>query len=131
MPIGLWHKVIDRFAPARVLEFDASTEGDAVLANVAGKKTGAKGRPLPGSTEIRLGGYDAATGRFIEDEHGFVRLCADDEVGMLLAKSPSRRDAHTCRCAGYSPRETRGSPRTTCFAATATATIGSSTTRTP
>ncbi len=40
MPIGLWHKVIDRFAPARVLEFDASTEGDAVLANVAGKDRG-------------------------------------------------------------------------------------------
>ena len=54
MPIGLWHKVTDRFAPARVLEFYASTEGDAVLANVAGTKTGAKGRPLPGSTEIRL-----------------------------------------------------------------------------
>ena len=71
MPIGLWHKVTERFAPARVLEFYASTEGDAVLANVAGTKTGAKGRPLPGSTEIRLGGYDAATGRFIEDDARF------------------------------------------------------------
>src|ERR1700730_7922789 len=29
MPTGLWQKVIDRFAPARVLEFYASTEGDA------------------------------------------------------------------------------------------------------
>jgi putative long chain acyl-CoA synthase len=93
MPIGLWHKVTDRFAPARVLEFYASTEGDAVLANVAGTKTGAKGRPLPGSTEIRLGGYDAATGRFIEDDHGFVRPCADDEVGVLLAKSRPGLDA--------------------------------------
>jgi putative long chain acyl-CoA synthase len=85
MPIGLWHKVTERFAPA--LEFYASTGGDAVLANVAGTKTGAKGRPLPGSAEIRLGGYDAATGRFIEDDHGFVRPCADDEVGVLLTKS--------------------------------------------
>ncbi len=93
MPIGLWHKVTDRFAPARVLEFYASTEGDAVLANVAGTKTGAKGRPLPGSAEIRLGGYDAATGRFIEDDHGFVRPCADDEVGVLLAKPRSGLDA--------------------------------------
>ncbi|HWY01280.1 MAG TPA: alpha/beta fold hydrolase, partial [Mycobacterium sp.] len=42
MPIGLWHKVTDRFAPARVLEFYASTEGDALLANVGGTKTGAK-----------------------------------------------------------------------------------------
>jgi putative long chain acyl-CoA synthase len=93
MPIGLWQKVTDRFAPARVLEFYASTEGDAVLANVAGTKTGAKGRPLPGSTEIRLGGYDAATGRFIEDDHGFVRPCAEDEVGVLLAKPRSGLDA--------------------------------------
>ncbi|WP_324441192.1 AMP-binding protein [Mycobacterium sp.] len=93
MPIGLWHKVADRFAPARVLEFYASTEGDALLANVAGTKIGAKGRPLPGSAEIRLGGYDAATGRFIEDDHGFVRPCADDEVGVLLAKPRSGLDA--------------------------------------
>jgi putative long chain acyl-CoA synthase len=93
MPIGLWHKVTDRFAPARVLEFYASSEGDAVLANVAGTKTGAKGRPPPGSTEIRLAGYDAATGRFIEDDRGFVRPCADDEVGVLLAKSRSGLDA--------------------------------------
>jgi putative long chain acyl-CoA synthase len=93
MPIGLWHKVTDRFAPARVLEFYASTEGDAVLANVAGTKTGAKGRPLPGSAEIRLGCYDAARGRFIEDDQGFVRPCADDEVGVLLAKPRSGFDA--------------------------------------
>jgi putative long chain acyl-CoA synthase len=93
MPTGLWQKVTDRFAPARVLEFYASTEGDAVLANVAGTKIGAKGRPLPGSTEIRLGDYDAATGRFIEDDHGFVRPCAVDEVGVLLAKPRSGHDA--------------------------------------
>ncbi len=93
MPTGLWQKVTDRFAPARVLEFYASTEGDAVLANVAGTKIGAKGRPLPGSTEVRLGGYDAATGRFIEDDHGFVRPCADDEVGVLLAKPRDGLDA--------------------------------------
>ncbi|MEO8815648.1 MAG: AMP-binding protein [Mycobacterium sp.] len=93
MPTGLWQKVIDRFAPARVLEFYASTEGDAMLANVVGTKTGAKGRPLPGSTEIRLAGYDAATGRFIEDDHGFVRPCADNEVGVLLAKPRSGLDA--------------------------------------
>ncbi|OBK32370.1 hypothetical protein A5658_16835 [Mycobacterium sp. 1245111.1] len=93
MPFGLWHRVTERFASARVLEFYASTEGDAVLANVAGTKIGAKGRPLPGSTEIRLAGYDATTGRFIEDEHGFVRPCANDEIGVLLAKSRPGLDA--------------------------------------
>lgn len=93
MPISLWRKVTARFAPARVLEFYASTEGDAVLANVAGAKVGSKGRPLPGSGKIRLGAYDAATGRFLEDGHGFVRPCGDDEVGVLLAQSRSGLDA--------------------------------------
>lgn len=93
MPTGLWHKVTARFAPATVLEFYASTEGDAVLANVAGSKVGSKGRPLPGSSTIRLGAYDAATGRFIEDDRGFVRPCADNEVGVLLAKPRSGLDA--------------------------------------
>ena len=43
----------ERFAPARVLEFYASTEGEAVLVNLAGAKPGALGRPLPGSAEVR------------------------------------------------------------------------------
>lgn len=93
MPAGLWHKVALRFAPAQVLEFFASTEGDALLANVGGSKVGSKGRPLPGSSEVRLGAYDAATGRFIEDERGFVRPSADGEVGVLLATPRSGRDA--------------------------------------
>ncbi len=93
MPTGLWHKVTARFAPAQVLEFYASTEGDAVLANVAGTKIGSKGRPLPGSSTIALGAYDAATGRLIEDDRGFVRRCGDDEVGVLLAKPRSGLDA--------------------------------------
>ncbi|MHA7651052.1 AMP-binding protein [Mycobacterium sp. ML4] len=93
MPIGLWHKVTDRFFPAVVLEFYASTEGDAVLANVAGTKVGAKGRPLPGSSEIRLAAYDPASGLFIQDVDGFVRPCGDDEIGVLLTKPRSGLDA--------------------------------------
>jgi len=93
MPTGLWHKVTSRFAPARVLEFYASTEGDAMLANVAGFKIGSKGRPLPGSSKIELGAYDATQNRFVEDDHGFVRRCADGEVGVLLAKPRSGLDA--------------------------------------
>lgn len=93
MPTGLWHRVASRFAPARVLEFYASTEGDAMLANVSGIKIGSKGRPLPGSSKIELGAYDPAANRFIEDEHGFVRRCADNEVGVLLAKPRSGLDS--------------------------------------
>lgn len=65
-----------------------------MLANVAGSKVGSKGRPLPGSSTIRLWRvHDAATGRFIEDDRGFVRPCADNEVGVLLAKPRSGLDA--------------------------------------
>ena len=48
MPRGLWRRVARRFAPARVLEFYASTEGEAILVNLSGDKPGCKGRPLPG-----------------------------------------------------------------------------------
>jgi putative long chain acyl-CoA synthase len=36
MPTGLWQRVLDAFAPARVVEFFATTDGQAVLANVSG-----------------------------------------------------------------------------------------------
>ena len=63
MPRGLWRRVEQRFAPARVLEFYTSTEGEAVLVNVTDAKPGAAGRPMPGSAEVRIAAYDAARGR--------------------------------------------------------------------
>lgn len=87
MPQGLWRRTTEQFAPAKVLEFYASTEGDVVLANVAGVKVGAKGRPLPGSAEVRLAGFDPIEGRLIEDERGFIRECGDGEVGLLLGRA--------------------------------------------
>jgi len=87
MPRGLWRRVLERFAPAGVLEFYASTEGEAVLANLSGSKLGAKGRPLPGSAEVRLAAYDAEAGRISEGRGGFARVCETDEVGMLLART--------------------------------------------
>src|SRR5437763_16792079 len=58
MPIGLWRRVEERFAPARVLEFYASTEAGAILVNLRSVKRGAMGRPLPGSAEGRIARYD-------------------------------------------------------------------------
>ncbi|WP_072691185.1 acyl-CoA synthetase [Rhodococcus marinonascens] len=87
MPQGLWRRTTERFSPAKVLEFYASTEGDVVLANVAGVKVGAKGRPLPGSAEVRLAGFDPTTGRLLEDEQGFIKECPDEEVGLLLGRA--------------------------------------------
>lgn len=87
MPPGLWRRATERFAPAKVLEFYASTEGDVVLANVAGAKVGSKGRPLPGSADVRIAAYDPIARRLLEDENGFVRECSDEEVGLLLGRA--------------------------------------------
>jgi putative long chain acyl-CoA synthase len=86
MPSGLWQRVIEVFAPAHVVEFFATTDGQAVLANVSGVKIGAKGRPLPGSAEIALAAYDAEDDLILEDERGFVRRADTDEVGVLLSQ---------------------------------------------
>ena len=86
MPANLWRRVQRRFAPARVVEFYASTETGAVLVNLRDAKPGAMGRRLPGSPEVRLGAYDAEHGQLALGDDGFVRECASDEVGILLAR---------------------------------------------
>jgi putative long chain acyl-CoA synthase len=86
MPTGLWHRVSDRFRPARVLEFYAPTEGDAVLANIRGGKAGSKGRSLPGTAQVAVAAYDPESGRLESGPDGFVRRAEVDEMGMLLAR---------------------------------------------
>jgi putative long chain acyl-CoA synthase len=86
MPRGLWRRVEERFAPARVLEFYASTEAGAILINLRDVKRGAMGRPLPGSAEVRIARYDTEAGGLIVGEGGFAQVCPTDEVGMLLAR---------------------------------------------
>ncbi len=85
MPPGLWVRVTDRFAPAGVLEFYASTEGAAVLGNLSGEKVGSVGRPLPGSSRVAVVRYDLETSRLVEGPTGFAVPCGPGEVGMLLA----------------------------------------------
>jgi putative long chain acyl-CoA synthase len=86
MPRGLWRRVEERFGPARVLEFYASTEAGAILVNLRDAKRGAMGRPLPGSAEVRIARYDIEAGGLIVGEGGFAQPCQTDEVGMLLAR---------------------------------------------
>ncbi|CAJ1582455.1 acyl-CoA synthetase [[Mycobacterium] wendilense] len=86
MPTGLWQRVTEAFAPANVVEFYATTDGQAVLANVAGAKVGSKGRPLPGGGQIELAAYSAEEDLILEDERGFVQVADTDEVGVLLAR---------------------------------------------
>ncbi len=87
MPTGLWERVVDAFAPAHVVEFFATTDGQAVLANVAGAKIGSKGRPLPGAGHVELGVYDADRDLILENDRGFVQVAGVNEVGVLLARS--------------------------------------------
>jgi putative long chain acyl-CoA synthase len=92
MPRGLWRRVEERFRPARVVEFYASTEAGAILVNLGRAKPGAMGRPLPGSAEVRIAAYDLEAGGLVLDRDGFAVQCATDEVGMLLARvSPTER----------------------------------------
>jgi putative long chain acyl-CoA synthase len=85
MPTGLWKRVIDVFKPAHVVEFFATTDGQAVLANVSGAKLGSKGRALPGGGDVELAAYDAEDDLILEDDRGFVRRADTNEVGVLLA----------------------------------------------
>jgi putative long chain acyl-CoA synthase len=85
MPTGLWKRVIEVFEPAHVVEFFATTDGQAVLANVSGAKMGSKGRPLPGGGEVELAAYDPDDDLILEDDRGFVRKADTNEVGVLLA----------------------------------------------
>jgi putative long chain acyl-CoA synthase len=86
MPRGLWRRVEDRFRPARVLEFYASTEAGAILVNLSGSKPGSMGRPLPGSAEVRIAAYDLQHGRLALRDDGLARECDTGEVGALLTR---------------------------------------------
>jgi putative long chain acyl-CoA synthase len=87
MPRGLWRRVQQRFKPARVVEFYASTETGAILVNLRDAKPGALGRPLPGTPEVRLAAYDAESEQLILGRGGFVRSAKTDEVGILVARA--------------------------------------------
>ncbi len=92
MPTGLWERVVDAFTPARVVEFFATADGQAVLANVTGVKIGSKGRPLPGADRIELGAYDPRHDWILENERGFVQLADPNQVGVLLVASNGDTD---------------------------------------
>ncbi len=87
MPGGLWRRVQERFRPARVVEFYASTETGAILVNLRDAKPGAMGRPLPGTPEVRVAAYDQESEQLILGRGGFVRQCGPDEVGLLVVRA--------------------------------------------
>ncbi|WP_235678104.1 acyl-CoA synthetase [Mycolicibacterium sarraceniae] len=86
MPPGLWLRTVDAFAPANIVEFFATTDGQAVLANVSGAKVGSKGRPLPGGGQVEVAAYDPVEDLILEDHRGFVVVAEPNQVGVLLAR---------------------------------------------
>jgi putative long chain acyl-CoA synthase len=86
MPVGLWHRVIERFAPARVVEYYASGQTDAILVNMPGTKVGCLGTPLPGSPELRIARIDEKTRQLALRADGSAEQCRPREIGMLLSR---------------------------------------------
>ncbi len=86
MRIDLWRRLVDRFGPVGVLEFYASTEASAVLANASGAKVGALGRRLPGSPELIVAAYDFDADDFVRNGAGHLVHARVGVAGMLVAR---------------------------------------------
>jgi putative long chain acyl-CoA synthase len=86
MPRNVWRRANERFPSVRVLEFYASAEGEAILANVTGRTPGSMGTPLPGTAEVRVAKYDLRKRQLKTGSDGLALECAVDEVGLLLAR---------------------------------------------
>ncbi|MEY4513316.1 MAG: hypothetical protein RLZZ450_5438 [Pseudomonadota bacterium] len=85
MRIDIWRRLEERFDTG-VLEFYATTEGNAVLANVSGEKVGSLGKPLPGTSEMTLAAYDLESGEFVKAPDGKLVSCFAGQPGMLIAR---------------------------------------------
>ena len=86
MPVGLWHRIIERFSPARVVEYYASSQTDAILVNMPGVKVGCMGTPLPGGPELRIARIDEKTRELALRADGSAEQCRPREIGMLLSR---------------------------------------------
>jgi putative long chain acyl-CoA synthase len=86
-----WRDLEKRFAPARVLEFYASTEGNCLLANDEPAKVGAVGKPLPGTSELALVRWDLERGALARNRDGRCLRARRGEVGMLVARLDAGR----------------------------------------
>jgi putative long chain acyl-CoA synthase len=86
MPGGLWQRVTERFAPAGVVEYYASSQTEAILVNVRGVKAGCKGTPLPGGPELRIARIDESNRQLALRADGAAEHCRPREIGMLLSR---------------------------------------------
>ena len=105
---GLWGEMRDRFGGVDVLEFYASTEGNAVLANASGDKMGAIGQPIPASAQLALVAYDFHHRQYARDVQGRMRRCRVDEPGVLLARLDENHPNHRLTDRAWVSRVVRG-----------------------
>ena len=90
---AVWNALRERFGVG-VLEFYASTESSAVLANASGRKVGSVGRPLPGSVAMALVTPDVAARAFPRDADGRMWRARANEPGVLLLRDDERHPGH-------------------------------------
>lgn len=95
LPIGLWQELMVKYPNARVLEFFATADGSAILANVLGDRIGSMGRPLPETNPVQIAAYDLECDQLIVGDSGYIRRAEVGEVGLLLAKVRHRFDTST------------------------------------
>jgi putative long chain acyl-CoA synthase len=104
MRTDVWRRLSTRFR-SNVLEFYATTEGSAVLANVTGEKVGSLGKPLPGTSETALVSYDFEARSLRRGPGARLIRCSVDEPGLLIARvDPSHPLAHDEQQAGGEAR---------------------------
>ncbi|MGB3696986.1 MAG: AMP-binding protein [Gordonia sp. (in: high G+C Gram-positive bacteria)] len=88
---GQWTRLRRELPAARVLEFFATADGSAILANVDDGKIGSMGRALPETNPVRIAAYDPVAERMeVDKDSGFVREAGPREVGMLVAHAGQR-----------------------------------------
>tara|TARA_R110002096_G_scaffold436021_1_gene665180 strand:+ start:33702 stop:36665 length:2964 start_codon:yes stop_codon:yes gene_type:complete len=89
----VWRRLSERFGPVGVLEFYASTETHAVLANASGQKAGAVGSPMPGSSRVALARFDTESAELMRGAGGLCIPCPPGEAGLMLTKiSPNQAE---------------------------------------
>lgn len=90
MTSGMWEEVIDGFPRAKVLEFFATADGSAILANVSGDKIGSMGKPLPETNPVQIAAVDPEREALEIGSNGYVRRTDVDEVGVMLSRARQR-----------------------------------------
>ena len=91
----VWRRLEERFHVG-VIEFYATTEGSAVLANASGNKLGSVGSPLPGGAELRLIAFDDETLEPVRDVDGRAQQVAPGLLGLLVSRvDPATRATPT------------------------------------